>query len=708
LPLLIVGCSSQAVGPASKPDPAIVSDKIDPWVLTTRDANQTEPALLWNGLLGIRLGRDGTGQDFEGAKYGFFCAEEYETTGEEKIRTLDNPLRGHFRVGNEALDPRKGTDYSQTLDMSTGILRTAWVQQIGKSKLKIDVQTLIHPDKRIIADQWTFDCDDKIAVDGTLPIGRAQSQKFVNQTTFTDLQGRAELSPSGMKLAAHYRATGATDSKPSSVILDKDRILFHGIARDGRPASFERLLSFGKSPNFIGLMAARGIALKMRADWDEPETIKGRFQELAGECAGIWTERWKTDIEIDGPKEDQQAVRSFLFYLRSAIHPETVMSVSPMGLSNAQYNGHVFWDADTWVFPALALVSPETAIQIPHYRLQLVPTARENLKSWLAAGRPTGAGKVEGTSHDGSWGPPGIMFPWESSVSGKETIPGPSQYEHHISGTVAWSTTLAAALGLVGEDQARDLRRGVAHFYANRISGDGPFDLKGTMSPDENHVGDNDLYTNLLAQALLDDTVWWKAPESEKVKLKLKLPRDDKTFLTYDNDTLRGYKQAAAVLAIYPLQYPPAEKEAKAMMDRFADKVTKNGPAMSDSIHALIWARLGEKDKAYEAWHNGWQPFTNLPLLLFSEKRAKPVTYFTTGAAGCLQTVLYGFLGFRIDSEQVPGAAWSKKLHGDSWLSIKPNLPPTWKSVKFKNFKLLGESYTLTATPTATKVAPGE
>ncbi len=47
-----------------------------------------------------------------------------------------------------------------------------------------------------------------------------------------------------------------------------------------------------------------------------------------------------------------------MFYLQSAIHPDGGMSISPFGLSNQMYNGHVFWDADIWVFPALALLDP--------------------------------------------------------------------------------------------------------------------------------------------------------------------------------------------------------------------------------------------------------------------------------------------------------------------------------------------------------------
>jgi hypothetical protein len=92
----------------------------------------------------------------------------------------------------------------------------------------------------------------------------------------------------------------------------------------------------------------------------------------------------------------------------------------------------------------------------------------------------------------------------------------------------------------------------------------------------------------------------------------------------------------------------------------------------------------------------------------FSEKRARPTTYFTTGAAGCLQTVLYGFLGFRIDSKKDPKAAWTKQLKAGYWLSVTPHLPKAWRSVKLKNFEVLGTRYTLTATPSGVHVTPGD
>lgn len=236
-------------------------------------------------------------------------------------------------------------------------------------------------------------------------------------------------------------------------------------------------------------------------------------------------------------------------------------------------------------------------------------------------------------------------------------------------------------------------------YLARSVAGPKGRELQGVVGPDENGPVNNDLYTNLLAGWLdnrfirgLKGTDVWK-------NLPYKLPQDAKSLLTYDDDLVLAYQQAAAILSVYPLQYPPAEKAGRTMMDRFANKVSKNGPAMTDSVHAIVWARLGGDENAYQAWHASWQPFTKSPLLLFSEKSVIASTYFTTGAAGSLQAVLFGFLGFRIDYDKEPGATWASPLQdGNSWLSIKPRLPAEWKSVKFKNFTVLGRRYNLTAT----------
>ncbi len=122
------------------------------------------------------------------------------------------------------------------------------------------------------------------------------------------------------------------------------------------------------------------------------------------------------EIEIDGPLEDQQAINSFVYYLRTSLdtrgNPQYRDSVqlSPFGLSSDRYNGHVFWDADVWLVPALAFIEPSILQSQVDYRVRTMLMQK----------------------------PPLAPFPWESSVTGKEVAPGDSKKEIHISGSVLW------------------------------------------------------------------------------------------------------------------------------------------------------------------------------------------------------------------------------------------------------------------------------
>lgn len=604
----------------------------DGWTLSCVDPHVATPAWLSNGLIGVRLSRSGTAfDDANDTVEPFFAIDAYDPKGEEKIQPLPNPMGLEVLVDGHELNASQGSDYSQTLSMKSACLLTHWVQ--GGSG--IDLETYISPTKRVLVQRAIISAGGKeVEVHSSISGGKVALQG-------TPQKSVGELIP-GLQAIVAQQVEGANGSWKSS----EGRLTYKGVvALAGAP-----------------VVVYRSVTMSGRTAVGD-EDAKTVFEATKAECEKVWAERWKTDVVIDGPVEDQQVVRSFLFYLQMAISPNAKMAVSPMALSDSRYNGHVFWDADIWVFPALSLLHPDLARTIPNYRLALADQARKNTTV-------------------------GARYPWESSVSGRETVPGPSQKELHITGSVLWGLDQAAALGLADPVAVSKLKADAAAYYAS-ITKDGQ--IRDVMSPDENHIGDNDLYTNLLAQWLTGKPY--------------KLPRDSKTFLTYDNDALRGYKQAAAVLSIYPLQYGPAEQEAKAMMERFANKVTANGPAMTDSVHATIWARIGEPDLAYTTWQKGWKDFTNNPLLLFSEKRKKPTTYFTTGAAGCLQTVLYGFLGFRLDSPAKPKAAWTTKLAGEHWLSVSPNLPKAWKSVTLTHFLVAGKHYSFTASHDGTKVS---
>lgn len=660
LTLALVGLSGCAKPPGAKAR-IWPNAPADPWRLICTDPTQATPAFLANGWIGVRLNRLASGWEGE-TSLPAFATHAYQTDGEEKIEALPNPIGVQWSLGDKPVTPDDLIAYEQVLDMKSGVLTTTFsVEGPSGQPIRFLGSTVLHPDLPIAAERWEVVAATEEPIEASI----AHLAEAKGGPGGSD---RYEL-PQG-----EVRVVTKTSGRFAGSMPGRLRKYYFTV----RDLTFERVAVCDFESSVRKIAQVRG--LRESASAEELPTLS--FDEVLAASTEAWAKRWETDIEIDGPVEDQQAVRSFMFYLSASMNPEAhrevPMGVSPLGLSGQTYNGHVFWDADIWVFPAMALIAPERAAIIPLYRLALAHAATKEFQDWLGAATDRGP-DVQAS---------GVKYPWESSVTGRETAPGESRKQHHITGSVAWSLAQAAALGIVDSERVDRLRREASNFY--RLRSEGPMDaleIKNTMSPDEFHIGDNDLYTNLLAQ-------WTTEPLGLNVQYKL--PRDSTTFLTYDGDSLKSYKQAAAVLSIYPLQNPEAEAEARAMMERFADKVTANGPAMSDSVHALIWARLGERERAYATWRKSWQDFTQHPLLLFSEKRKKDVTYFLTGAGGCLQTVLYGFGGFRIDSRQDPDANWSKQLKGGQWLTVRPNLPPEWRRIVFKRFHVLGKRATFT------------
>lgn len=641
----LVGCQPrEAAAPAQRVLPqgplTTQAGPAEPWGVVSLDPAGS-PAWLGNGLVGFRVAPDGSAADPE--RFPSLRIDRVEPSGEEKILPWTE-----FRPFLEIVPrPTRLEGYRRRLDFRTGILTTEYAH----GRVRVKIEQAVHPDLPRLTERWTFTGPSGASVDLDVP------------------------APGKEPLGVWSRTDVSDPTQPGRILTEGGRVA----------------LTLGMEPTVVTRRTQwgfEGVKLPLPPGSADPDPF--------ADGSSVWARRWETDIVIDGPVGDQQAVRSFLFYLRQATLPDGGRSVSPMGLSRTQYFGHIFWDADVWVFPALALLEPEAARGIADYRLRMAGAARENLRRALedpkSAFLPGVLPAIE--ANRGRRGPDALMYPWESSVSGRETVPGPSRHQHHITGTVAFALDHAADLGLIPRAEADRVGRGAADFYLLRSERlpDGRRAIRQTMSPDEHFTGDNDLYTNALAQMLVDR----HRPEAQA---RFVLPRDDRGFLSYEGDRFRGYKQAAAVLTIFPLQFPPAEAQARAMMDRFQGGVTPNGPAMTDSIHALIEARLGQPEAAYATWRRSWEEFTGHPLLLFSEKRRSDVTYFVTGAAGCLQTVLFGFGGLRLDDRPpTDPQVFRLPLRDGAWLSARPSLPPAWKSVQFTGVHVLGRRLNLKAT----------
>jgi len=186
-----------------------------------------------------------------------------------------------------------------------------------------------------------------------------------------------------------------------------------------------------------------------------------------------WDDLWKSDIKIEGDDQSQQDVHSMLYHLYSFVRSGTALSPSPMGLSGLGYNGHVFWDTELWMFPALLVMRPELARSMIEYRFQRLEAAKRNAFSK---------------------GFKGAMFPWESAETGVEETPvwalsGP--FEHHITADVAiaaWNYYQVTQDKQWLREKGWPILKETADFWTSRVERNSPghYDIKNVVAADEN------------------------------------------------------------------------------------------------------------------------------------------------------------------------------------------------------------------------------
>ncbi len=389
-----------------------------------------------------------------------------------------------------------------------------------------------------------------------------------------------------------------------------------------------------------------------------------------------WNELWKSDIVIEGDPQSQQDIHSMLYHLYSFSREGTALSPSPMGLSGLGYNGHVFWDTDLWMYPAMLVLHPEIAKSMIEYRFQRLEAAKRNAFSK---------------------GFKGAMFPWESAETGVEETPvwalsGP--FEHHITacvGIAAWNYYCVTQDKNWLREKGWPILSATAEFWASRVERNGPgqYDIKNVVAADEwaENV-DNNAFTNAAAKANLQFAV-------EAAKLLGITPNTDWTnvatnipILRMDNGVTKehasykgeGIKQADVNLLAYPLKEVTDPAQVKKDLEYYETRVPDEGtPAMTQAIFTLLYARLGNKEKAWHWFKDAYVPNLNPPFRVIAETKGGANPYFATGAGGILQSVLMGFGGLEITPKGIT--------------QVKSVLPPGWKSLTLKGIGIERKSY---------------
>lgn len=247
------------------------------------------------------------------------------------------------------------------------------------------------------------------------------------------------------------------------------------------------------------------------------------YQKLLENQKLFMDQFWKrSDIKVKGSNEVQISLRFNFFHLLQSTGRDGKRSIAAKGLSGPGYEGHYFWDAETYILPFFIYTNPDIARSMLLYRISILDKARQRAQIL---------------------GHKGVLFPWR-------TINGEESSAYFPAGTAQFHINADIALGLtkylevtgdttILDDGGVELLRGTANFWCSLgsyINGKG-FCFNTVTGPDEyTAMVDNNYFTNLMAKNNLLASAKWLKNISPKSELELWLTRARQVYLPIERE----------------------------------------------------------------------------------------------------------------------------------------------------------------------------
>ncbi len=724
---LVMACAAAAAQAATAPSFLLTA--------TAKDFASYFPGQLANGYLSTVTGPRGT----EGNLAYMVAFMDYgkddmsrpaAVPGWTEIDYSTGPSHaGHFWMNQVALDPTVFRDYRQVLDMHEGTLTTRYRYLDHGRNTRIKVQSLVSEGSpHLAASQISITPE----FDGVVQLSFAFNLWAPHQPRLP----LAKLSGDEMQIAVAANNLSFQAIPPATP--DRAAVWYHGdthvLASDGDSKDLTLWLD-GRAEQGLGMAEAAAVSLPeglhpveaklyksayrlsldlrvqvykgqtytftkyvavSRADWGGDARAdlalakaarSAGFDTLLDAQRKAWAGLWKSDIRIDGDPNAQRVVHSDLYYLLANATPDTAWAMGACGLTTG-YVGHIFWDSDSWIFPALVLLHPQRAKSLVMFRARTLPAARQRARAR---------------------GLRGAMYPWEADPqNGTEQVVHAAwvlgEREIHVNADVAiaqWQYYLASGDKTWLKEHGWPVIRDVARYWASRVSWNPDkqrYDILHVTSVEENYNDvPNDTFTNAdAAKALRIATaaaaVVGESPDPRwaAIAAKLYLPFSEAGQHHLDMDPSVQHDLGGNDLAL--LAFPSLDLPMSAQVRRndFAIAVKPEdasqripttmglGPvpiaaaAAGNAAEATRWL---ERNTAADMFK---PPFNVRP-----ETAENNTGYFLTGSGGFLQDLLYGLTGLRLEP------AGLIEAH-------PPVLPPGWKSMTLKNISFRGSHYDIT------------
>jgi alpha,alpha-trehalose phosphorylase len=496
---------------------------IEPW--TVREAHldldvlaQTESIFaLSNGHIGLRGNLDeGEPNGIPGTYLNSVYEERplpyaeagygFPLSGQTVINVTNGKLI-RLLVNDEPFDVRYGTlhGHERVLDMRAGTLTryVHWTSPAGHSIRLTSTRLVSMTHRSVVGINYEVE-----AADGPVRVV-VQSELMANESLPTsDLDPRSAAgltSPlaveenvvhdhsavmvhrtkvSGLRVAAAMNNKVESSSETlvdAEGTEDVSRMTVATTLEPGTPLRIVKLVAYGwsaeRSRVALHDQVVAALVDARQTGWD------GLLTEQRAFLDDFWS---GADIEVDGDAEVQQAVRFGLFHVLQAGARTERRPIPAKGLTGPGYEGHTFWDAETYVLPVLTYTRPQAAADALAWRRDTLAVAEEHARSLGLAGAAFAWRTITGEECSGYWPAGTAAF--------------------HVNADIA-----DAVLRYVDATEDVDFERttalpllmGTARLWRSLGQHDieGRFRIDGVTGPDEySALADNNVYTNLMAQ----------------------------------------------------------------------------------------------------------------------------------------------------------------------------------------------------------------
>jgi alpha,alpha-trehalose phosphorylase len=433
----------------------------------------------------------------------------YPESGQSILNVTNGKLI-RLLIGDEPFDLRHGTTrrHERLLDLRSGQLRRGveWTSPSGQSVRVRSVRLVSFTQRSIVGIRYEVEAVDRpihVAVQSGLVANEHLPPRTGDPRVATSLEDplqaqeprgegtRAMLvhrtRSSGLRMVAamdHVLEEPSRCDLELTVHEDWARLTVATSLEPGQRLVLTKFVAYGWS----GERSAP--ALRDQADAALTGAVRTGWDQLAADQRAVLDEFWRgADIEIDGDERAQQAIRFALFQTFQATTRAEQRAIPAKGLTGPGYDGHAFWDTESFVLPLLTATVPRAAADALKWRHTTLDRARERAHTLRLRG---------------------AAFPWRT-IDGQECSgywPA-STGAVHINADIALAAARYVAWTQDAEfdrDHALPLLVETARLWVTLgyHGADGRFHLDGVTGPDEySAIADDNVYTNLMAAANL-------------------------------------------------------------------------------------------------------------------------------------------------------------------------------------------------------------